>query len=124
MNRNRQQAINDVIILLREKREALLIGSQGCGFECSSIMYGALTKQMQSNNLLSPIPTVPFLNLNYKQLVEKLLSFESPQWCRPYSSCSSYNSRYRHECLHSSFTSLFGVLHNSIGGLDFHDLLL
>ncbi|KAJ9205085.1 hypothetical protein DTO164E3_1708 [Paecilomyces variotii] len=116
---NRQQAINNIIILLQEKREALLSGSEGCGFECSSIMYGALTKQMQSNGLLSPVPVAPFLNLNYEGLVWKLRSFKSPQWCGPY---SKYHSSYRHECSHSTFESLFRASPGRVGGLDLHDL--
>ncbi|KAJ9294869.1 hypothetical protein DTO271G3_6431 [Paecilomyces variotii] len=122
---NRQQAISNVITLLQEKREALLSGNEGCGFECSSIMYGALTKQMQSNGLLSPVPEAPFLSLNYEELVRKVLSFKSPQWYDPDSEYSSYYSSYRHpslhSCPHSTFKSLFGVLKDTLGGLNLHD---
>ncbi|KAJ9217576.1 hypothetical protein DTO166G4_758 [Paecilomyces variotii] len=118
---DRQKAINNLFTLLQEKREALLSGSEGCGFECSSIMYGALTKQMQSNGLLSPAPEAPFLGLNYKELVRKVLSFKSPPWYTPDSNYSSYRRPSLHSCPHSTFQSLFGVLNDTLGGLNPYD---
>ncbi|KAJ9402136.1 hypothetical protein DTO282F9_900 [Paecilomyces variotii] len=118
---DRQKAINNLFTLLQEKREALLSGSEGCGFECSSIMYGALTKQMQSNGLLSPAPEAPFLGLNYKELVRKVLSFKSPPWYTPDSNYSSYRRPSLHSYPHSTFQSLFGVLNDTLGGLNPYD---
>ncbi|PYI12642.1 hypothetical protein BO78DRAFT_402522 [Aspergillus sclerotiicarbonarius CBS 121057] len=119
MNERRQEAIQNLVLLLHETRDALLTGHRGCDFECSSIMYGALTKQMQSCNLLSPRPAAPFPNLKYKCLVQQVLSFKSPQWRTP----SSYY--YDHNCSASSFTSLFEELDKSpaIKGLDLYSLI-
>jgi hypothetical protein len=122
MNERRQAAVNNLIQILHERREDLLSGIRGCGFECSSIMYGALSKEMHSNDLLSPRPAAPFPNLNYKYLVWKVLSFASPQWRGPYSGYASYGSNYPHNCYDSSFTSLFGKLNDAIEGLDLDDL--
>lgn len=119
MNDRRQKAIGGLIIRLHEERDTLLSGSRGCGFQCSSIMYGALTKQMQSNALLSPRLAAPFPNLNYKILVQKVLSFISPGWYGP----SSHKARYQHSCLHSSFESLFGGLNDTIRGLGLESLI-
>lgn len=69
MNERRQEAINNLIHLIHGTREVLLSGNRGCGFECSSIMYGALTKEMQSSGLLSSRPAAPFPDLNYKYSV-------------------------------------------------------
>ncbi|PKY04456.1 hypothetical protein P168DRAFT_297303 [Aspergillus campestris IBT 28561] len=80
MDDRRQGAITDLVLRLHETREKFLSGSRGCGYECSSIMYGTLTKQMQSNALLWPRPEVPFLDLNYISLVQRVLSFKSPGW--------------------------------------------
>ncbi|PGH10466.1 hypothetical protein AJ80_07509 [Polytolypa hystricis UAMH7299] len=115
MNYRRHEAINNIVLLLHEKCESLLSGRRGCCFECGSIMYGALAKQMQSNALLSPKPVAPFMSLNYEQLVQKVLSFESPQW-----SCYTHNYR---DCLDSSFPSLLGELNHSIEGFDLHFLM-
>lgn len=43
-------------------------------------MYAALTKQMQSNELLLLMPVDPFTGLSYQGIVQKLRSFKSPQW--------------------------------------------
>jgi hypothetical protein len=117
MNERRQAAVNNLIQVLHETREAFLSGIRGCGFECSSIMYGALSKQMHSNDLLLPRPAAPFPNLNYTYLVRKVLSFASPQWKDPY-----YGSSYCHNCYESSFTILFGKLNDAIEGLDLDNL--
>ncbi|KAH8693843.1 hypothetical protein BGW36DRAFT_463486 [Talaromyces proteolyticus] len=119
MNDCRELCIDNIVILLHEKQDALLSGIQGCSFECSSIMYGALTKQIQSNRLLSPRPVAPFLRLNYKQLVQSLLSFQSPQWSsQAYSTVSPF-----HSCDYSSFESIFGQLNDSIDGLQLDSLI-
>lgn len=73
-------------------------------------MYGALAKKMQSNDLISPKPTIPFPDTNYKQLAQKVLEFESPQWTLLNSYYSGYGSSYRHKCLECSFASLFDSL--------------
>ncbi|KAF4256283.1 hypothetical protein KXV25_003434 [Aspergillus fumigatus] len=72
MNDRREEAINNLIQVLHDTREALLSGTRGCGFECSSIMYGALSKEMRSNDLLPSRPAAPFANLNYASLVQKV----------------------------------------------------
>jgi hypothetical protein len=83
-------------------------------------MYGALSKEMHSIDLLSPRPAAPFSNLKYRNLVQKVSSFTSPQWYD--SGYSSYSSRYCHSCPDSSFTSLFGELNDAIEGLDLNNL--
>ncbi|CAG8909888.1 unnamed protein product [Penicillium egyptiacum] len=118
MNQSREEAINNVLSILHETREALLGGSRGCRFECRAIMYGALTIQMQSSDLLSQKSAAPFPNLNYKYLRRKVLSFKSPTWP---DLCSRYGG-YDHTCLDSSFGSLFANLKECIEGLDLNSL--
>lgn len=119
MNDRRQGGIAGLVIRLHEKRDTLLSGSRGCGFECSSIMYGALTKQMHLNALLSPKPAAPFPGLNYRFLVQKVLPFKSPEW---YGRSSLY-SGYQHKCIYSIFRLLFGGLNDTIEGLDLDSLI-
>lgn len=118
MNKSRQEAIGNVVSLLHETREAFLNGNRGCGFECKSIMYGALTMQMQSNNLLSPKPTTPFYFLKYDNLIQMVPSFRSPRWSESSADISKRRPTYCHDCPDSSFTSLFENLNHSIEGLD------
>ncbi|PLN85061.1 hypothetical protein BDW42DRAFT_18673 [Aspergillus taichungensis] len=114
MNDRRQEAITNLVHRLHEKREELLSGSRGCGYECSSIMYGALTKQMQLNALLCPKPEVPFVDLNYRSLVQRVSSFISPHW-----DCDlSRHTQHWHLCDDSSFERIFGELSDTIEGLD------
>ncbi|KAE8337848.1 hypothetical protein BDV24DRAFT_177204 [Aspergillus arachidicola] len=119
MNKHREEAINNLVTFLHDTREALLSGNRGCGFECSSIMYGALTKEMRSINLFLPRPEAPFSGLIYKDLVNKVLSFTMPRWTTP---SQGYRSGYQHSCSDSSFEALFGMLNDTIQGLDLHDL--
>jgi hypothetical protein len=119
MNSCRQDAIENVMLLLRTTWEAFLSGNRGCKFECKSIMYGALTIQIRSSQLLSPTPETPFPGLGYKDLVREVLSFTSPRW---YGASSDPAKRNRHNCPDSSFTSLFAVLNHSIEGLDLDKL--
>ncbi|KAL6230203.1 hypothetical protein BDW75DRAFT_234590 [Aspergillus navahoensis] len=116
----RQGAIAGILLLLHEIREELLSGSRGCGFECSSIMYGALTKQLQQNALLWPRPEAPFPNLNYKSLVQRVLSFISPEWYGPSWRGATYQ---QHDCPDSSFESIIGELKDTIEGLDLDSLI-
>jgi hypothetical protein len=113
MNLRRQEAIENIIYQLYEKQEAFLHGTRGCSFECSSIMYGALSKHLQSTGLLSPKPMTPFLRLNYNQFVQNVLSFKSPQWCQ-----SPYGS---HSCKDSHFRYLFPEMDADFDGFDLLD---
>lgn len=110
MNNRRQAAIEKIICQLYETQEAFLHGTRGCGFECSSIMYGALSKHMQSVGLLRSKPRAPFLRLNYNHLAKNVLSFRSPQW---------YSSSYdRHYCVNGNFRDIFAGLDDKFDGLD------
>lgn len=112
INERREKAIEDLIDLLDETRNAFLLGARGCRFECRSIMYGALT--IQSNDLLLPKPECPFPNLNYKSLVQRVMAFQSPAW---YDSPSRYSSD-KHSYPEASFASIFGAREEFLEGLE------
>lgn len=114
MNDRKSEAINNTISKIHEKREAFLNETLGCGSECSSIMYGALSKAMKSKDLLSPKPVAPFAGMNYEELVETVKAFESPHWY------SMSHSR-AHWCEDSSFETLFEELEETIDGLQLSD---
>ncbi|KAJ5708572.1 hypothetical protein N7488_008373 [Penicillium malachiteum] len=121
MNIHRQEAIDNLITFIHETRDAFMHSDRGCCFECRSIMYGALTMNMHSNNLLAPKPETPFLNLTYHSLVQRVLKFTSPKWyfsTLDYSGYSAYRSNSRHNCSDSSFGSVFMMLNNSLEGLE------
>lgn len=118
MNLCRQEAIESIICLLYETQEAFIGGSRGCGFECSSIMYGALSKHLRSTGLQSPRPLTPFLCISYRQLVQKVLSFNSPKWSE---SGSSYGY---HSCKDCNFRHIFPGLNAKIDGFGLLELTL
>jgi hypothetical protein len=60
-------------------------------FECGSILYGALTKGMESSGLLSPFPTAPFAGLTFEELRAKVHGMRAPTWS---------NSGYKRNCPH------------------------
>lgn len=93
--------IDNKIISLHEKHEALISGKEGCSFECSSIMGGALAKQMHSKGLFSPRPVPPFLGFNFRKVVEDVFRFQSPKWFD-----SSPSSPY--SCRYTTFESIGG----------------
>ncbi|KAJ5751418.1 uncharacterized protein N7511_008383 [Penicillium nucicola] len=73
-------------------------------------MYGALTMQMRSSNLLLPKPKTPFPNLDYNSLMRRIMAFTSPEW---------YNSSSNPPiCPDASFASVFAVLKDSLEGLE------
>ncbi|KAE8309380.1 hypothetical protein BDV41DRAFT_580579 [Aspergillus transmontanensis] len=123
MNKYREEAISNLVTLLHDTREALLSGTRGCCFECSSITYGALTKDMRSVDLYLPRPEAPFPGLNYKGLVQKVLSFTVPRWTRWDDTYDDYSPVYQHSCSDSSFKALLGILNDTIQGLDLHNLI-
>ncbi|KAJ5585246.1 uncharacterized protein N7459_005046 [Penicillium hispanicum] len=121
MNECREKAINDLIVLLYDTRDAFLRGSRGCCFECRSIMYGGLTLQMQSNNLLLPKPKAPFPNLNYNHLVRTVMKFTSPRWYNTLR-FSIYEPHDLHNCSDASFKSMFVKLADCVEGLELEQL--
>lgn len=122
MEKSRREAIENVMLHIHQTCEDFLSGNQGCGFECKSIMYGALSLQIRSSHLLSPTPVTPFPCISYRNLIQELLSFISPRW---YESSASFPKRghaLHHNCSDSSFTTLFANFNPSIEGLQLDEL--
>ncbi|CCF34596.1 hypothetical protein CH063_01168 [Colletotrichum higginsianum] len=55
----RQEAVDFIFKTLQTLLEAFRKGSSGCSFECSSMLLGALTKEMDRHKLLNPVPKEP-----------------------------------------------------------------
>lgn len=123
MNDRRQEAISGLVLQIHNKRDQFLYANQGCGFECSSIMYGALTKQMHSNALLSPRPEAPFPGRSYSALAKTVVSFKLPQWFERPLRYSGYSQVSKHSCVYSSISTLFGDLDDAIEGLDLNNFV-
>lgn len=119
MKEYREKAINNLVVLLHETRHNFSHGTPGRPSECRSIMYRALTMQMQLSSLLLPKPENPFPNLNYNSLAHRVIAFTSPGWydlSSSYSGYSNYRSSSMHRCSDASFVSVFEKLEGSLGG--------
>jgi hypothetical protein len=70
--------------LLEEYRNPNYVCPKGShSFECGSILYGALSKQMKSAGLLEPYPVAPFSGMSFEEIYSKVRQFKSPKWCYP-----------------------------------------
>lgn len=117
MNDHRENAIGAMTSLIDETLDHFLNDRHDCSrkFECCSIMFGALVKQLNSSSLFSPKPVAPFVGSNYRQFVQTIKSFKTPQW-----NCNcdcDYSYRSYSDC---SFQVLFEHLRDTIDGLDIH----
>ncbi|KAE8396833.1 hypothetical protein BDV37DRAFT_277353 [Aspergillus pseudonomiae] len=81
INSRREKAILAILSSLNSHRDAFLDGSRGCSFDCSSTLFGALTKHMHSNALLSLQTEPHFPGLSYHGLEGTVCSFKSPRLC-------------------------------------------
>ncbi|KAL3472861.1 hypothetical protein BJX99DRAFT_261927 [Aspergillus californicus] len=122
MNIHREQAIEKVFILLHKTQNAFLNNDRECDFEYSSLMYGALTKELHKANLLTR-PVAPFSGLAYEQLMQKVSSLKSPIWMAV--SSGSWASNFGQPiCDSSSFAKIFGHLDNKVAGIELQSCCL
>jgi hypothetical protein len=77
--------------LLEKFRSPLYRCPHEASFECGSILYGALFKEMELQGLL-PIPAAPYHDLSVSELYTKMQRIRSPAWCRPGKSKKSQHS--------------------------------
>ncbi|PVH96337.1 hypothetical protein DM02DRAFT_674890 [Periconia macrospinosa] len=90
----------------------------GPSFECGSILYGALIREMRLAGLLVSdfVPSVRDMDLS--EILNKMQSFRSPEWCYP----GRYKSRFQHSC--SLKARVAEIVNSSIHpgkGLDLED---
>lgn len=78
--------------LLDEYRSQSYRCPSGDSFECGSVLFGALTKEMERQGLL-PVPTAPFTGWSISELYTKIQRIRSPSWSSPGKSKKS-----RHHC--------------------------
>lgn len=101
MNQKRQQAICKIILPLQQEREAFMTGAKGCIEACKAIMFGSLTRQMQSRGLLESQFQYYYKGFNVSGLTKSVQSISAPKWRTAYSMDPGH-----HECPHSSLSFL------------------
>ncbi|KAF1960015.1 hypothetical protein CC80DRAFT_438439 [Byssothecium circinans] len=88
-------------------------------FMCSSVLLGALTKEMDRMGYLSPRPEVPFNGLSFERLCTEVGEMRTPIWhYKPANRCSDY---YSHSCSFSGkIQSSIEMITGKGVGLDLH----
>jgi len=82
------QAVGTVISKLQDLLSEYLDPYYKCpsgshSFECGSILYGALTKELNLAGLMVPYPVAPYPGLDVGELYSKLQHIKSPSWGYP-----------------------------------------
>jgi hypothetical protein len=84
MEEKRRQAIKELISSLHEWLDKFRGNSYECcrgsqyNFACSSMLLGALTKEMDRSGLWDPRPYFPFQRLSFDSLYNNVHAMESP----------------------------------------------
>jgi hypothetical protein len=92
----RNQAMESIMGQLHDLLETYLSTSYMCphdtdvSFQCGSFLLGALTRELHRTELLSPRPQIPFVELSFNGLCDKVTSLQFPVWLQ--------RDRYRHAC--------------------------
>ncbi|PVH91491.1 hypothetical protein DM02DRAFT_545743 [Periconia macrospinosa] len=102
--------------LLEEYRNADYCCPSGIhSFECGSILYGALTKGIDSSGLLVPYPVAPFSGMSIWEIYLKVHDIKSPVWCNP----GSGRFRTHHSCnLNERVTEIVDKVMRRVNGLE------
>ncbi|KAK7972426.1 hypothetical protein PG988_006560 [Apiospora saccharicola] len=79
LDQRRQKSLDGIISGLHDLL-SYFDSRTSCSFECSSILLGALTRQMQRRGFLDPKPTRPYLGYSVAETTKALCSFKSPEW--------------------------------------------
>lgn len=86
-------------------------------FECGSMLYGALTKGLDSLGLMAPYTSTSFPDTSFQEIYSKACNIKSPKW---YSSVEHNPSL--HSCsLNAEVKPMVDEVMNSIKGLDLRD---
>jgi hypothetical protein len=82
--------MESIIGQLHDLLETYLSTSYTClheidvSFQCGSFLLGALTRELHRMGFLSPRPQIPFVELSFNGLCDKVTSFQSPVWYQSY----------------------------------------
>lgn len=103
MEHNRYQAIEEVISALHSWLDKFRATSYSCpsgsrhSFACSSMLLGALTKELDRIRCTNPRPEVPFEGISFDQLITDVAGMHAPAWSQRNAS-GGYHSETSHRC--------------------------
>ncbi|KAK8029510.1 hypothetical protein PG993_010801 [Apiospora rasikravindrae] len=113
IDRKRRESIDQIIAGLHDLLVDLRDNRLGCSFECSSILLGALTKQMNSNGILGLKAGSSLLGFSLEVTSKATRETQSPRWCSiPQVNLFGPSSRVEHSC------NLQSLVQSKVQGLD------
>ena len=92
----------------------------GCSFECSSILLGALTKEMHANGLPPVFGSVSAIERSLADTINMVRQFQSPEWGRRNPFGSGWT---QHSCTLSSFVEERVIKYVKVEGLSLSSFL-
>jgi len=120
INQTKEESVNDVITLLHNLLIYLRDTRNICSFECSSILFGALTKEMRALHLFN---TTPLLSFSFAEIVSHARNMRSPEWIT--TRRDRYYDQYyeTHSCSISSYIDpVLNDLESTLTGLNLEDI--
>ncbi|KAK7931237.1 hypothetical protein PG985_001949 [Apiospora marii] len=123
IDRKRRQSIDRIIIGLQRLLSDFRDDRAGCSFECSSMLLGALTKEMKQKDFLDIQPGSSLLGFSLEATEKVALDIRSPCWS-PIPLRGSFRLPTEHACnLNSLIVSRVGVSDGQVGGLTLDSFL-
>jgi len=129
MDHKRYQAIEAIISGIHDQFDKFRSSKYICpsknavSLQCGSMLLGALTKGVDSVNMLLPRPEVPFSGYNFEDLCNQLRRVQSPQWydgpCT-YSQNYNYNYGPQHTIQQQHGCTLTGFVNSIITAAEIH----
>ncbi|GLA09226.1 hypothetical protein AnigIFM60653_011305 [Aspergillus niger] len=123
INARRIKAIEGLMDHIYHVEDEYLSGKRGCSFECSSMLYGALMKNMSVYGLSRSEFMAPFTHNSYTSLANLIDRFRQPRWYDPRSSkylCWQY---LEHECHDAHFWEIRAGRFLDDEGLELKDFI-
>ncbi|KAK0369094.1 hypothetical protein CLIM01_13545 [Colletotrichum limetticola] len=116
----RQVAVEFMLEVLQKLLRAFRNETAGCSFECSSILLGALTKEMDKHRLLDPKPASPYSGYSIADTEKTIRNFRSPQWSSEF---NYYSTKHRCTLVSMIDCYLNGEFDKSIQGFELSEIL-
>lgn len=94
IDQHRNYALYRIFSVLERLLHDFRIHRSLCSWECDSMRYGVLSKELSIRGLF-PLPQVPFLGYSFEDIHESLYGIWDFDWCHKKVSHSNHSKRHR-----------------------------
>ena len=81
IDEERQDLLDQLTGILNDVLDSLCRDQKLCGFECDSMLLGAIIRQLYSHCLIWPKPSEPFIGVSFVESARAVRSLRTPTWC-------------------------------------------